>query len=1160
MTKRGIWPVRAMYTLVAVALVISLMITAAPPTAEAAPGGTVKAEWDMVDTPSMDGWVLAPGSEILDFATAAPGEDAYAVVYAEMRPDDPLKDWHPLYLVKSDDHAATWKDITSGVKKELDRKELGDIAWMSHVACAPDDTDFVAVTVWATGSPGMHVFISKDGGTTFRDSGIVETPDVSLDQVFAFVVSPEVGGERELAIGGIGSDTFGAIFRGKAIGDWSTGWEDARYQGWDGTDPVDPESMAVFDIKFAPSWAADRTILAVTATYDPVEDEYHFHLQSGTWGTTEGWNEKSTLGIEPVLVKTVPELPAYDGWIAGITLPHDYAGRTAAQRYSWVWINYLDPADTDDGPAIGEIFRVANTSVISVTQQIHGKPWLTNVSYWGDIASGKAIAGLMGDGTGTQTDPCQGVQVYRYLDVLNMDICCPAWQAACKPPTGSAAMTAFYVTEDKAYAVAQGDFAWYDEGAWSWSFDDGDTWNQLSLIDTHISFVSDVAVSPDCNKTMLVTVNLGSGGQFLWWDPQSPDPFPFCDSVWYHAEDLGHYGFDEYNGKWQRTWSGQFEGFQLSDYYAAVGPFLEGLTGGRLGPDNYFKRGLLRLDPDEENAETVYLVDQATNNLYYNGMQTLACWERGTAAVDNVADMAVRNKSTVYVLDFDGDVAMSDDYGIGGWTKPEDSGLETGWTIAVWGDEIIIGGQNRDWAHSPHGIGNFTATEEGDHGLVTLAFDSYYGDNDTIYAAIADFSGMEPTGSIQRLFMDEDEMDEWSDMRAWPFAAYTGLVLDNADGNPKTSANTGGVLYASYVGYDEDTDTTYTGVARMLKPAWDYCCDEGEWDYLTTAVRRYQGRFNNALFLMMPHALKICGCLTPDTYTKIFAIGFDPYYLDESITAGWPYGAYDMEEGKHGTVWVFEDCYSKSGPDLRAPDDGAKLPLAACLCRNVDFLIEWDRLCDACNYELEFAMDRNFTKGVVRSPEVTPIPAITPDVLVTHAFAPGETYYWRVRSVEAENGQRIRSWWSDERSFTVDLDPKFGIGLTNPSEGATNVPRSNINFTWSKTTAHVDSYNFVLSKNADLSAPEDQETGITATGYTFTGTLDWDTPYYWRVTAIKDGAEISHAEGTFRTRAEPPEPVEPEPVTTPTWVWVLIAIGAVLVIVVIVLIFRTRRV
>jgi hypothetical protein len=100
----------------------------------------------------------------------------------------------------------------------------------------------------------------------------------------------------------------------------------------------------------------------------------------------------------------------------------------------------------------------------------------------------------------------------------------------------------------------------------------------------------------------------------------------------------------------------------------------------------------------------------------------------------------------------------------------------------------------------------------------------------------------------------------------------------------------------------------------------------------------------------------------------------------------------------------------------------------------------------------------------------------------------------------------------------------------------------------------------VLSANADLSSPVDSQT-VTSTATSYTGTLTYDTTYYWQVTAYNEGAVVSmSAIGTFRTMEAPPTPVTPTPTPTPYWVWVVIAIGAVLVIVVIVLIFRTRRV
>ena len=171
------------------------------------------------------------------------------------------------------------------------------------------------------------------------------------------------------------------------------------------------------------------------------------------------------------------------------------------------------------------------------------------------------------------------------------------------------------------------------------------------------------------------------------------------------------------------------------------------------------------------------------------------------------------------------------------------------------------------------------------------------------------------------------------------------------------------------------------------------------------------------------------------------------------------------------------------------------------------------------------------------------------------------TYYWRVKVCKAETGQLIQSFKSDIWSFTVAAGPQAGLTLTSPDNGTSNVPESNVNFTWTA-VQNADSYDFVLSKNADLSGPVDSKTGMTATAYTCTKTLDKNTSYYWQVVAKKGANVLSTSDvATFTTAPVPPEPPPPPPEpTTPTWVWVVIGIGAVLVIVVIVLIFRTRRV
>jgi hypothetical protein len=209
-----------------------------------------------------------------------------------------------------------------------------------------------------------------------------------------------------------------------------------------------------------------------------------------------------------------------------------------------------------------------------------------------------------------------------------------------------------------------------------------------------------------------------------------------------------------------------------------------------------------------------------------------------------------------------------------------------------------------------------------------------------------------------------------------------------------------------------------------------------------------------------------------------------------------------------------------------------------------------------------------------------PIAPTTPSAMFGCYFTPETTYYFRIRTVEAETDQEIHSWWSEPQSFGVaPTAASAAIDLVSPVPGALNVPPKNLGFSWDLLAA-ADAFDWVLSKNADLSAPVQSKTGLTGTATTYAGTLDYGTTYYWQVTAYNDGAAISTSSvGTFTTAptgafccpvdglcfdteaalkahndAEHAQPM------TPYWVWVVIAIGAVLVIVVIVLIFRTRRV
>jgi len=367
-----------------------------------------------------------------------------------------------------------------------------------------------------------------------------------------------------------------------------------------------------------------------------------------------------------------------------------------------------------------------------------------------------------------------------------------------------------------------------------------------------------------------------------------------------------------------------------------------------------------------------------------------------------------------------------------------------------------------------------------------------------------------------------------------------------------------------------------TGVARCLEPIVEICCGTGEaeWNYLTWDLCWYPEENGNgpdcADFRMPPQALKICGCLSADTNSHLFVIdGVD------RMTG------YDMDEGLEGTVWTFEDCYAKKGVEVTGPDDGAVIDSFVCeACANEPFKVSWDRLCDACCYEFQFALDEDFTdlydpygyyiNGGPFGPMeeecynphwYCPDMPMEPSIWMESMFLSETTYYWRVRAVEAETCQDITSWWSEPRSFTVAPTASAGaINLVSPEPGATDAAIDDLGFSWIM-IADADDFDWVLDNNADFSSPVEEQEGLTDTAYGCTKTLEYDSTYYWQVTAYREGSEIGEsAVGTFRTMVEPEEPVTPPPVETPFWVWVVIGIGAALVIVVIVLIFRTRRV
>jgi photosystem II stability/assembly factor-like uncharacterized protein len=84
------------------------------------------------------------------------------------------------------------------------------------------------------------------------------------------------------------------------------------------------------------------------------------------------------------------------------------------------------------------------------------------------------------------------------------------WQKATKPPSGQS-KTDIVIAQDGAYAATSG-----NDSAFSTSTDGGITWNQLSLIDTSLTTIVDLAPSPRYQEDETIFLLTFGGEHSLW--------------------------------------------------------------------------------------------------------------------------------------------------------------------------------------------------------------------------------------------------------------------------------------------------------------------------------------------------------------------------------------------------------------------------------------------------------------------------------------------------------------------------------------------------------------------------------------------------------------------------------------------------------------------
>ena len=287
-------------------------------------------------------------------------------------------------------------------------------------------------------------------------------------------------------------------------------------------------------------------------------------------------------------------------------------------------------------------------------------------------------------------------------------------------------------------------------------------------------------------------------------------------------------------------------------------------------------------------------------------------------------------------------------------------------------------------------------------------------------------------------------------------------------------------------------------------------------------------------------------------------------------------------------VWFFEDTLARP-VGLESPANDAKVlgPYGA--------VIEWEALCGASCYEKEIwyfcpgCDDKSFVAGY---PMCDTCPTLVPCVgcsgetccqVVALPF-PGTTYYWRVR-VGGMPGVApcllacpMLSKWSETRSFTTAMLVPVRCSPICGAEDITLTP----NFSWSVVSG-ATGYDIEVATNEDFD-PILASGTASINAWDGIPQLDYDTTYYWRVRAVKDGVVGAWTYCLFSTEEVPPEApaavwVCPQcgltftseaallshideahaPPSTPAYIWIIIGIGAALVLAVLILIVTTRR-
>jgi photosystem II stability/assembly factor-like uncharacterized protein len=940
------------------------------------------------------------------------------------------------------------------------------------IAVAPDDPNLVAaVCLNNSGTLRSEVYFTDDGGTTWFYTGAIPWVYGGGEQVGDIALSSGYSSGEKLA--------HDIIIGSRHPND---GIDDGEiyiyfFPGFSGWKPQGFTSGDVIAVRPSPNYTVDFSLVVMAATTQRTYLNLGYRdtaANTCVWNKVTGWPVEM---CEPG--QAGGSASGEDKIITGdIALPANFMGTLESQR---VIFSTYDSNSTALGPGgvLDDIYRLNDTIVTRLRLPGAGtSARVSTIAYYGDNKNGKLLGGEVA------ADLAQAsVKVWICLDPL---LACPTWQPSLKTPTGGgkdgyANAQLAWSPEGKSVFCGTGSgnrdtpqkwadpssAAWnsqpLDESAVSLTIDDGRSWNQVGLIDTRIDRLKSVAVAEDESTVYLASTNdIG------------------FDSLWRSQGVMEE--------TWQRVMC--FSG----------------------------ESSLLRLSPDAEDGADVFWGDQGTENARssHDHGQT---WHDCLPHII-IEDIAAADSRTLYMLQGDGEVRHGSYSGGWIWERTVDTGLNTGHSIAVYNDYVIVGasiGEPSPLAYSADGGQTWAkiTAQTPSTGNRHVVFDSYFDTNQIIYLA-------DDAGGIYRWSFDRNY--SWEDM-APPNHSFYSVHLSSR-----------GPLYGAF-------NSTGSGVDRAIYPRSGIPKPGVYWDSLTVGLAA------NVRFSTEPDSMAT-------SENTLWAIDDRPYHPTDD----------------EGCLWAFIDTMTGDGPALIAPENGMALGCDPVSGRNQDIGLVWEQLSLADAYEVEIARDEEFDLRITEAEPLTnpyygPPTVTNPAYRILPAMLPeaNSTYYWRVRVRQTATGQVIRSYWSEAGTFSIKaglpvVSPYLGAQALKPVHNACNVPASFIGFSWTPFKETTE-YQFILAKDSALTDIIVRET-LPTTAYKYSGRLDYDTSYFWQVAATKPLPGEPSPVFSFTTVSEPSPAMAVPPDRLLQWLQISVFINIIgfVILIGLVIVFGRRRI